>query len=191
MIGFEYRVGTAFDTRNRPYFFYRLVGLYRGNELLFIESGQGGPGEFTQLIDVKQRGNLIYADGPIAEGDRCNGSIYNVSLADGQLFYEQRISQVGLIRLGRDPSFLRAFAKTLSSATSCYAVVHITNQRWTTVTLTRFDIGNFARWPRTFPYDPCFDRIYRSYVVRRLTELNHGGITRFADSFFSRCIRAP
>ncbi|HEY2445594.1 MAG TPA: hypothetical protein VGI20_07650 [Rhizomicrobium sp.] len=76
MIGFEYRSKKSIDKSARPYFYYRFLGFYRRHALLFIEFGSGGAGEFTRLVGVDHHGNALRSAEVIADGDRCNGSIF-------------------------------------------------------------------------------------------------------------------
>jgi hypothetical protein len=190
MIGFEYHFRTDQAQPRSPYFFYRYLGDWHHHALLFIESGGGGTGAFTQLVGVDRTANMLRAVETVAGGDRCNGGIFHAFVVGGRLSYEERITPFDLVSLAGTASKLVAYKDLEASASSCVADVHHTDSQWVAVTLANPALEDQKGWTGQYRYQPCFNRIYRGFVSRGETELDRRGVARFAAAFENSCMRS-
>jgi len=204
MIGFEYSDTDGGFSLSQPYFSYRFVGQFHGRPLIFIESSGGGTGRFTNLIALELGNHAVRAVESFASGDRCNGGTSNARITGGHLHYDQDITPLDIISLGSTQTkthdlvnvggtreTVRLMNDLESSATSCAATVHNSDGHWTALSLSAPNWSDRAGWTERFHYQACFNELYRSYVSRRMTELDHDGVVRFARAFADKCLVEP
>lgn len=200
-IGFSYRYKE--DSSGAPYFGYRFLGTVKGQSILFIAQNTGGSGQFTDLLSVTIRDQMIVASEEIAGGDRCNGGIESAALSHGHILFDQDITPYDLIglgvpagtpgataiKIGKPPVDIQAYKDLEASAASCVAIVHNRDRKWTAVTLSQSDWQDQPGWTDQFRFQACFNKLYRDYVNREHTELDRRGVAKFADAFAAMCLK--
>lgn len=172
------------------YFYYRYLGRADGLDILYMESSGGGSGEFTSLVGITRNGQTLQSKRDYAGGDRCNGGLSDVSLANGRLSFDQAITPYDLIALAKLSVKLEAYRDLEASASSCIGFNHVTDSgaRWTGVTLTEKTWADQRGWTDQYRHQACFNELYRETVAQGHTELDHNAVMAFANNFIKRCV---
>jgi hypothetical protein len=176
------------DTTDSGYFDYNYLGSIRGLDILFIDNGGGGSGQFSQLVGLKREGDMLQLAQTFAYGDRCNMSPLNAKLRDGSLSYDLTTTPNELITLLGKEAALKDDGDLEDSAASCVALTHIRDEKIVGVTLTEKDLQDQAGWTEQFRYQSCFNAFYRKSVAAGQVDLTREELSAFTKGFLNACV---
>lgn len=175
------------------YAYYKDLGDADGARLLWLERSGGGSGKFSNIIMVSRAGDVLTMQQLLLSGDRCNNGIVTAEMKDGSLTTEQNITPMDLIDLADGNARKLATHKDLeSSAASCIGTVElIDGQRLAKVKLLNDEIAytDIEGQTERYTYQSCFNDMLQNAIRDGRTTLDQAGLKRFADGFYSRCMK--
>lgn len=175
------------------YAYYKDLGDADGARLLWLERSGGGSGKFSNIIMVSRAGDVLTMQQQLLSGDRCNNGIVSAELKDGTLTTEQNITPMDLMDLADGNARKLATHKDLeSSAASCIGTVEmIDGQRLAKVKLLNDEIAytDIEGQTERYTYQSCFNDMLQNAIRDGHTTLDQAGLKRFADGFYSRCMK--
>ena len=188
---YRYREDTS-QTSALPYSFYRYIGQWNGAPVLLTQTSGGGTGKFSALMSIERTGNTIRVLQGFAAGDRCNGGIEDVRLEAGTLYYSQWLVPYDFLQIAEDnPGDLQPYQDLEASAASCVARARYKDGELAGVALESTpDTAeqDLPGWAEKYPYQSCFNNLYRAYLTQGKKELSIQQLKEFTGEFNRLCL---
>lgn len=181
------------DGGRASYAYYKDLGDADGARLLWLERSGGGSGSFSNIVMVSREDDVLTLQQSLLSGDRCNNGIVNATLRDGTLTTEQNITPIDLLELADgNARHLKAYEGLEAGATSCIGTVErIDGKNFARVKLSEQDMAFTDVEGKTerYTYQSCFNTIMQGYIKEGNATLNKTGLKKFANRFYSRCLK--
>lgn len=135
-------IGYSFKYRDEdryPYVYYRYIGSHEGRDVILLNVSGGGTGQFSFVLGLKRKGDKLIADKDYASGDRCNGGINDVTIADGKVIIDESVTLSDLYGLAeiQPPDGLKPSAILDGSPRGCFGQVQKEDGKFITYTPTK------------------------------------------------------
>lgn len=191
-IGFHYK--SKEDESNSGYVYYKYLGSFKGEHIVFSQVNGGGSGHFSNITFVKLDSNqgTIQNIDEINGGDRCNGGIdaKSVNFKNNKIIYSQNITPQGFVNkaLGYDSSGFHA--PLYDCAICCVATAEMEvdlnkskEPQLKSITLNNeSDLGEMLNTADN-EVGKCFNKLIKEFLKDGKKILNQSDLDKFSQSF--------
>lgn len=211
-VGFDYSHKVNADYTEQGYNYYKYIGTYKNQTILFAIQNSGGSGLFSSLLLVKHEKDSLKLVDQLALGDRCNGGIdETVLFNNNKLIYKTHITPYDILELsGEKPKSIQAYEDLAACASCCggvavfeYDLEKLENKLEKTSSQT-------TREPKTLQpqlvsvtfgvpsaviqgkYQACFNKLVNENQQKqpgKLMTLKMDELKAFSQQFISTCIK--
>ena len=153
-LGYDYECTEEDKTQFCGHVGYRYLGPVKDGFALETQSTNGGTGSFDSIVVAKREGDIFTTTLLHPTGDRCNGGVTDVRVADGKVEYSYNATAAELYDQYKASGSFDGYA---DSPLDCMAVIHKTDDAVTSIELNRSE-AQLANDP------PCAAKAYRAQV---------------------------
>lgn len=179
---------------------YKVLAQKEREFLVKMTTNGGGTGFFDSIGWVSVEGNEIRMRREVGVGDRCNGGFTeNVNSETGNLEISVNVTPADIIELAAS-STIKAYEDLEASANSCFGTAnYLYNIKDEELTFDFVDLGSGegmpqiadenSAWTNGYAYQPCFNRLFNSYISSGKTNFKIEELREFGEKFLSTCVK--
>ncbi|MEO8401740.1 MAG: hypothetical protein ABI597_08080 [Gammaproteobacteria bacterium] len=179
---------------NRCHSYYKVIGSWKGEEIILAINGTGGSGSFSTIYSIKRDSNHIQVK-LVKSGDRCNNGVKDVTLKNQIINYKVTISPFDFVSIdGENSKKLRAYDDLAACASCCVAdAIYEHNLEDTNTSNDKFiaiDLGDpNKKLDANFQGNSqaCFNQLFVDYQKQGKRLLDPKLLSEFVKSLNSNC----
>lgn len=175
------------------YSYYKYFNAGKDLYWIYTINSGGGSGSFTALHLAKRTAPTRLEVKTLFSGDRCNGGIQDVTESNNQLTFSVNLTVYDLVTLSKKySSAIRPYDDLAACAICCIAKAFYEVDSKLQPQLKYVELNNAnndEELPQQGVHQPCFNKLFLSYIAAGKTKMQHNMLDEFVDKFNQQCMQ--